>query len=61
MRIDEHASRGKILVATKRLHAGMTILHEKPVIRHRPRLWRTGCQDIYQLSFWTLFIDTQLF
>ena len=32
VRIDEHPSRGKILVATKRLHAGRTILHEKPVI-----------------------------
>ena len=33
VRIDEGDSRrGKILVATKHLHAGQTILHEKPVI-----------------------------
>lgn len=32
VRIAEHESRGKILVATKSLYAGQTILHEKPVI-----------------------------
>ena len=32
VRITSHALRGKILVATRALHAGQTILEEEPVI-----------------------------